>query len=265
MGRSIDLVGKHYGRLVVIEKTDKRTNDGTIIWKCQCDCGNIKEVSTSSLNKGYTKSCGCLNNDTRSKMTLMRNMQNSMKPGDECNGFKILETELRQTCSNNHREMWALAICPYCGSQKWIRASFIRNSNTKSCGCITRSAGESKISLLLKEANISFEKEKTFPDLKFGKKYARFDFYIPDKNYLIEYDGQQHFIPSRFQNHITEEEAKERLIITQQYDAIKNKYCVNNNIPLIRIPYTQYNNLCLEDLLLETTKFLYNPDKEEVQ
>jgi len=37
---------------------------------------------------------------------------------------------------------------------------------------------------------------------------------------------------------------------------IKNQWCKNNNIPLIRIPYTHLQNLCLEDLQLETSKFI---------
>ena len=44
----------------------------------------------------------------------------------------------------------------------------------------------------------------------------------------------------------------------QQRDKIKNEYCVKKNIPLIRIPYTHYDDLCIEDLLLETTKFRVN-------
>lgn len=51
--------GKRFGRLVVQEKTDKR-NNGRIVWKCKCDCGNITYVSTTYLNNGDTQSCGCL-------------------------------------------------------------------------------------------------------------------------------------------------------------------------------------------------------------
>jgi len=40
MGAARNLIGERFGRLTVIEKTDKRKN-GSIVWKCQCDCGNI--------------------------------------------------------------------------------------------------------------------------------------------------------------------------------------------------------------------------------
>lgn len=48
----------------------------------------------------------------------------------------------------------------------------------------------------------------------------------------------------------------EQLEAQQERDKIKNQWCKENNIPLIRIPYTRLLKLCIEDLLLETTSFL---------
>ena len=56
-------IGKRYGRLVVIEKTDKRYHS-TTIYKCRCDCGNIVELTINKLHSGHTKSCGCLKRRT---------------------------------------------------------------------------------------------------------------------------------------------------------------------------------------------------------
>ena len=44
----------------------------------------------------------------------------------------------------------------------------------------------------------------------------------------------------------------------QEHDKLKNEWCKENNIPLIRIPYTHLKDLCIEDLQLETTTFLIN-------
>ena len=52
-------------------------------------------------------------------------------------------------------------------------------------------------------------------------------------------------------------DAEEQFKKTQEHDKYKNQWCKNNNIPLIRIPYTHLKDLCLEDLLLETSKFIY--------
>ena len=53
-----DLIGKRFGRLVVIEKSQR--NDGKIMWLCECDCGGEIEVTTNHLTTGNTQSCGCL-------------------------------------------------------------------------------------------------------------------------------------------------------------------------------------------------------------
>lgn len=62
---------KKVGRLYVIEKTDKRSSNGSVIWKCKCECGTILEVSTKDFGidkkRGVPRvqSCGCLNDETR--------------------------------------------------------------------------------------------------------------------------------------------------------------------------------------------------------
>lgn len=88
-----------------------------------------------------------------------------------------------------------------------------------------------------------------FPDTN---AMARFDFYI-NGEYLIEYDGYQHF-------HYLENSwiTKDVLLGNQMRDSVKNKWCKDNNIPLIRIPYSHLESLCIDDLLLETSKFVIN-------
>ena len=80
---------------------------------------------------------------------------------------------------------------------------------------------------------------------------AYFDFYLTDYNVLIEYDGIQHFEARESSWNTTE-----NLLKTQKRDQIKNEWCKNNNIPLIRIPYTHLKNISLKDLLLDTSDFL---------
>ena len=54
-----DLLNKKFGKLTVVEKTNKRMGRA-IVWKCQCDCGNICYVSTNNLKSGHSTSCGCI-------------------------------------------------------------------------------------------------------------------------------------------------------------------------------------------------------------
>ena len=58
-GRSLDLSGQRFGRLVVISKAGKHP-DGRIIWLCRCDCGAETKTAAAQLRKGKTRSCGCL-------------------------------------------------------------------------------------------------------------------------------------------------------------------------------------------------------------
>lgn len=57
----IDLTGQRFGKLKVIKKTDERTKHGSIMWLCECECGNVLSVSSGNLRSGNTNSCGCYN------------------------------------------------------------------------------------------------------------------------------------------------------------------------------------------------------------
>jgi hypothetical protein len=60
MARRKDYTGQRFGRLVANHIVGKSPNGGNMIWECVCDCGNIKNILSTSLRTGDTKSCGCL-------------------------------------------------------------------------------------------------------------------------------------------------------------------------------------------------------------
>ena len=130
-----------------------------------------------------------------------------------------------------------------------------RNRGNNPCSCWKNiSKGELKISSILEQNNIPFIKEYQIKDCVSPKGNAmKFDFYV-DNKYIIEYDGEQHFIPQSFGDNC--QTGEEKLKLTQEYDAIKNAYCKKNNIPLIRIPYDIYNTLNLNDLILTRSKYI---------
>ncbi len=66
MSKLIDLTGQRFGRLVVIERAGNKRREA--LWKCRCDCGTFKEVTSYNLRKGMTQSCGCLRKETTSEM-----------------------------------------------------------------------------------------------------------------------------------------------------------------------------------------------------
>ena len=65
MPRTIDLSGQKFGKLTVLEKGSSKNRK--LYWKCQCECGNIKEIPGSSLKLGAIKSCGCLKQKYKSR------------------------------------------------------------------------------------------------------------------------------------------------------------------------------------------------------
>jgi len=69
MGRLIDLTGKTFGKLRVIERVGSETRDGQVrpTWLCECRCGNQTVVIGANLRSGATRSCGCLRRETASR------------------------------------------------------------------------------------------------------------------------------------------------------------------------------------------------------
>jgi hypothetical protein len=99
------------------------------------------------------------------------------------------------------------------------------------------SFGEKCIRKWLLEHNLNFNPQYSYKDLTgFSGRSLSFDFYVINHNLLIEYDGEQHFRPVQFYG-ISLERATINFKKTQYHDSLKNEYCKNNNIPLLRISY----------------------------
>jgi hypothetical protein len=111
--------------------------------------------------------------------------------------------------------------------------------------CNIISKGEKKISEFLQDNNILYQPQYHFNDCKYIGE-LRFDFaifnYDQELIFLLEYDGIQHFEPVDFAGR-GNEWAEENFYITQECDKIKNTYCIDNDIKLFRIPYTEYENI----------------------
>lgn len=114
------------------------------------------------------------------------------------------------------------------------------------CNKCHRSVGETKIIRYLEEHNILYELEKKFDECR-HKLPLRFDFYLTGKNILIEFDGIQHF-PDELKN-VTkyQKEFKPDEVIIR--DKIKDDFCREHKIPLIRIKYNESINDKLDSLL----------------
>lgn len=219
MSRIINMVGYTCGKLTVIEKAQSNKH-GEAMWKCHCKCGNETIVRGSDLRNQHIKSCGCL--------------QQATDITDQIFGYLTVLSKSDKTDSSR-RTYWN-CLCK-CGNITTVTGAHLRSGNTKSCGCLI-SKGNLKIGELLRANNIEYIAEKFFSDLQ-GKqgRYLRFDFFIPQLNTVIEYQGVQHYKPiDHFGGNIALQQQ-------QEYDELKRKYCLNNNIKYIEIPYQDYSNL----------------------
>ncbi|RKI36697.1 hypothetical protein D7V86_25315 [bacterium D16-51] len=98
------------------------------------------------------------------------------------------------------------------------------------CPQCRESKGERKIRIWLNNKHIVYQTQKSFKDCR-DIKPLPFDFYLPAYNTAIEYDGKQHYKPIKYFG------GKERFEYIVKHDNIKNEYCKNNGISLLRIPY----------------------------
>lgn len=232
-----DLTGQKFGRLTVIERDYTYTN--LPHWLCECECGNYISVRTADLNNGHTKSCGCLQKEICSTLFTKDLVGQT---------FGLLTVISRNGTNAQGNAIWHCKC--HCGNECDVSGGHLQTGDVRSCGCIKSSYGEKAIEILLNDNQIQYEREKTFINCKYedSGKFAKFDFYI-NNQYIVEYDGNIHYLISGWNT-------EEKLKIIQRHDKIKNQWCKENNIPLIRIPYTHLNDLCIEDLLLETSKFI---------
>jgi len=102
--------------------------------------------------------------------------------------------------------------------------------NGAGCPICKSSKGEIEVQKFLKNRNINYIQQHTFNDCK-NLKVLRFDFYLPEYKICIEYDGRQHFNP------IDMFGGDRAFELLRKNDEIKNTYCSENEINLIRVNY----------------------------
>lgn len=213
-------------------------SDTPISVKCKT-CGYEWKSRPYHLKEGK----GCKKCDFRKKSKMYSKGMEAFK-----NELKLIDDTIEISGEYKNGREKVNCKCKICG-REWQAAP----SNLlagKGCPKCIASKGEKKISEWLKNNNIEFLQEHRFPDCCHERPLI-FDFYIPDFNIAIEYDGHQHFNPVRFGG-ISEEVAIKKFNENKERDSIKTKYCEDNNIKLIRIPYFDYDNInnILENIFL---------------
>lgn len=130
----------------------------------------------------------------------------------------------------------------FCGNVFETNWQYFRLQSPRRCPICTRrvSTNELKAMQWLEENKIDYIPEKSFEDCCHIVP-LRFDFYLSKLHKIIEIDGEQHFYPVSFGG-ISKQQAQLNFERSQERDKIKNDYCVKNNIPLLRIPYYEFDS-----------------------
>lgn len=140
-----DLIGQRFGRLVVLEKTDKRDKSGCFIWKCKCDCGNIIYRPTAALTRAKygTKSCGCYKSD----MAKIRSAKNLI--GKKFGKLLVLEKTDERSLSESI--IWKCQ-CD-CGQLTYAATNELTTGHKKSCGCYQKEKAAEVMADTMKKYN----------------------------------------------------------------------------------------------------------------
>lgn len=215
-------------------------------------CGSCSNVFTTSLaaieaSDGHCLQCGlkiCNLNSRLSKEEVEKRI-------NKINGNKLLNPE-----DYEGNDVMNLRIQCSCGNIFVTSLADYEYSMVNRCKiCSNRiSKGEYKVMTILDKYKISYEPEYKFFDCK-DKRPLPFDFYLKEHNLIIEYDGGGHYFPIF---------GEESFIKTQKHDLIKNKYCKDHNIKLIRIPYWEFDNIeeiIVKELNLNKIKYIKYPFK----
>ena len=154
MGRTIDVAGQRFGRLIAIEP--HREGKRELKWECRCDCGNTTYVSSYKLRYGLTKSCGCLHLEMLSEMRI-----------DDLTGQKFGKLHVIRYVKQEGGNVWECQ-CD-CGNKAYVSSDKLKSGHTSSCGCKVRKYdGESKTDLYM---HYSIMKKRCHPRYHGHKNY----------------------------------------------------------------------------------------------
>lgn len=199
-------------------------NKSNSIVEVECKKGHRYQVNFNSLRKG--RKC-------RKCSGSMKYSINEVKEYLQKFDYKLLSNEY---IDNKHK---IKIQCPKGHVFEMRFNNFVRGIRCPECN---KSNGEEEIERILTKYEINVIFQYRFKDCKFYN-ILPFDFYLPNYNYCIEFDGIQHYeIRTKFGG-------LESFIDRKIRDTVKNEYCKNNNIKLIRIPYWDFKNI--ENILIK--------------
>ena len=232
------------GYILITKKEDIINSNSIVEYMCPKHGINKTKVYALILQHGCPK-CQYENNSIKLKNTI----DDLLRLGSELSIVILNPEEYIDYYTSNLK-----CVCNKCGDVYITSYQLLKSGKCVLCKKCAKSEshGETKIRLYLESKLIEFEQQKRFSDCR-TKLPLPFDFYLPNINTVIEYDGEGHFYKVDFKGH-DGEETFQRTITN---DKIKNKYCEAHNINLIRIPYWDFSNI---EKILDDKLFISHKD-----
>lgn len=218
--RRTNLCGLVFGRLTVVEMLYGYKNKRTYC-KCSCSCGTETIVDMGNLLNHRTSSCGCLEKESRYQREHYYNII-----GRKFGMLTVVEKTNNK--SSNGSIIWK-CLCD-CGNITYASYTTLTLYRKTSCGCSKYSNMENYIVDILSTYKINYIPQARFSDCR-NIYPLPFDFYLYDYNTIIEFDGEQHSQPIDFFG------GEKTFVKTLYNNEIKNNYCKQHDINLIRLPH----------------------------
>ena len=230
-----------------LEDVKKIINDNNLTWISgeyessksplivRCEKGHEYKTNISIIQRGF-KCPHCFGNAKLNLEYIKDYIENKIH-------YKLLSTSYINASSKLELQ---------CDKGHIFHITWNKIKNGRRCPICKQSRGEQKIREVLEENGIDFISQYTFNNC-INIRPLPFDVYLPDYNTCIEYDGSQHFTPSEHFGGVIEYEKRKK------NDYIKDEYCKENNIRLIRIPFWDYENI--ENIILEKILSIKNNKK----
>ena len=216
------------------------------------DFGSVRSLFLENNLKLLSTEAQYENNETKLKAVTQDGYKVSISYGNLLNGKKptilglsynkeFFDYNMDLWLKNNHVECEYIGVSDIkkkrilcrCCCGNTFSAEYIDVARGRKVRCSVCTKQQSHYSLLteqwLIDNNIVYVKEKRYRNCK-DKQSLPFDFYLVDFNILIEVDGEQHFNDNSLYSSP----------LIQYHDSIKDKFCLDNHIKLIRIPYWKY-------------------------
>lgn len=253
-----DYTGQKFKTITVLRRASKEEipwKSHETAWLVECNqCGRKWVARKSEIPNG------CYDCNEYTEYVGGRGHYDKTMIGRRFGKLTVIAIDKERRTSSKEKSYWRCQ-CD-CGNIVSVRGDHLKgrwkNKNgvrvwctTSSCGCSNKSKGESIIEDLLSQHNINYSMYYQIADFS---KFSLFDFAILDEDnnllYLIEYDGEQHFVPVEHYG------GEEKFKVQQERDNNKNNYCKEHNIPLIRIPYTDLKDITWDYLVNKIPELL---------